>query len=56
MTTSVPERTPALERRALGFVPVLFQSIVFAGPAVGVGLSLVFLARTPEARHRSQRF
>jgi amino acid transporter/GAF domain-containing protein len=35
---------PGLERRALGFVPVLFQSIVFAGPAVGVALSLVFLA------------
>jgi amino acid transporter len=44
MTTSAPERSPTLERRALGFVPVLFQSIVFAGPAVGVGLSLVFLA------------
>jgi amino acid transporter len=33
-----------LERRSIGFVPVLFQSIVFAGPAVGVALSLVFLA------------
>src|SRR5919199_29831 len=33
-----------LEPRAIGLVPVLFQSIVFAGPAVGVGLSLVFLA------------
>jgi amino acid transporter len=33
-----------LETGAVGFVPVLFQSIVFAGPAVGVGLSLVFLA------------
>ena len=29
-----------LETGAVGFVPVLFQSIVFAGPAVGVGLSL----------------
>jgi amino acid transporter len=38
------DTTPDLEHRAVGFVPVLFQSIVFAGPAVGVGLSLVFLA------------
>ena len=44
MTASIGEVGPGLERRALGFVPVLFQSIVFAGPAVGVALSLVFLA------------
>jgi amino acid transporter/putative methionine-R-sulfoxide reductase with GAF domain len=44
VTTSSTELGPGLERRALGFVPVLFQSIVFAGPAVGVALSLVFLA------------
>jgi amino acid transporter len=44
MSTSAQAGGPALERGALGFVPVLFQSIVFAGPAVGVGLSLVFLA------------
>lgn len=44
MTASTGEIGPGLERRALGFVPVLFQSIVFAGPAVGVALSLVFLA------------
>jgi amino acid transporter/GAF domain-containing protein len=43
-TASSGEVGPGLERRALGFVPVLFQSIVFAGPAVGVALSLVFLA------------
>ena len=44
MTARSGEVGPGLERRALGFVPVLFQSIVFAGPAVGVALSLVFLA------------
>jgi amino acid transporter len=44
VTASGGEVGPGLERRALGFVPVLFQSIVFAGPAVGVALSLVFLA------------
>jgi amino acid transporter len=44
MSASSGEVDPGLERRALGFVPVLFQSIVFAGPAVGVALSLVFLA------------
>jgi amino acid transporter/GAF domain-containing protein len=44
VTASSGEHGPGLERRALGFVPVLFQSIVFAGPAVGVALSLVFLA------------
>jgi amino acid transporter len=41
---SATETRPELEHRALGLVPVLFQSIVFAGPAVGVALSLVFLA------------
>jgi amino acid transporter len=44
MRASAGEIGPGLEPRALGFVPVLFQSIVFAGPAVGVALSLVFLA------------
>jgi amino acid transporter/GAF domain-containing protein len=44
VSASSGEVGPGLERRALGFVPVLFQSIVFAGPAVGVALSLVFLA------------
>jgi amino acid transporter len=41
---SATETRSDLDHRALGFVPVLFQSIVFAGPAVGVALSLVFLA------------
>lgn len=44
MTASASEVGPGLERKALGFVPVLFQSIVFAGPAIGVATSLVFLA------------
>jgi amino acid transporter len=44
VTAGIGEVGRGLERRALGFVPVLFQSIVFAGPAVVVALSLVFLA------------
>jgi amino acid transporter len=41
---SAPRHETRLERGALGEVPVLFQALTAAGPAVGVAASLVFAA------------
>jgi amino acid transporter len=44
LATSRNGSGPELDHRALGEVPVLFQAITAAGPAVGVAVSLVFAA------------
>lgn len=44
LAVSGTDTGPTLQRRALGEIPVLFQAITAAGPAVGVASSLVFAA------------